>query len=238
MTKVTTPAVIQRVELLSNDIYQVFLEPEQPAHFAAGQYLEIKVSDNTWAPFSVACAPGGSLLELHIQYLPGRNTSELLQKQLQKGERLTLRLAEGECQLPETDQPLLLVAAGTGFAQMKSLLEEAFKRAWQSSLTLYWGARSPEGLYALDQATSWAEQHSNFTLVSSVDIADAKWQGRNASLTESLAMDFIGPQSAAKVKGFISGSPAVVYAVEDLMMSRGMPEKELLSDAHAYAPRS
>lgn len=238
MSRITTQAVIQSAKLLSNNVYQVLLQPEKSISFAAGQYLEIGVTDTIWAPFSLACAPGSSLLELHIQYLPGRETSELLQKQLQKGGELTLRLASGECVLPEQEQPLVLVAAGTGFAQMKSLLEAAFQAGWTAPLTLYWGARNPEGLYALQQALAWEKQHQNFKLITCVDLADANWQGRNASLTESLAMDFIGPNSAAQVKGFISGSPAVVYAVEDLMMSCGMPAKALLSDAHAYVPRS
>ncbi|WP_404416879.1 NAD(P)H-flavin reductase [Marinospirillum sp.] len=238
MHKITTQAVIKSVELLSNNVYQVLLQPEESVEFQAGQYLEIGVTDTIWAPFSIACAPGSQQLELHIQYLPGRETSELLQKQLKDGGELTLCLASGECVLPEQEQPLLLVAAGTGFAQMKSLLEEAFKRNWQAPLTLYWGARNVEGLYALPQALAWEKQHSNFQLFTCVDLADADWKGRNASLTESLAMDFIEGDSAAQVKGFISGSPAVVYAVEDLMMSRGMPAKALLSDAHAYAPRN
>jgi len=238
MSKTITQAVIKSVDLLSNHVYQVLLQPEEAVEFQAGQYLEIGVTDSIWAPFSLACAPGSQVLELHIQYLPGRETSELLQKQLKEGGELTLRLASGECVLPEQEQPLLLVAAGTGFAQMKSLLEEAFRRNWQAPLTLYWGSRNPEGLYALDQALAWEKQQSNFQLIACVDLADADWKGRNASLTESLAMDFIQADSAAQVKGFISGSPAVVYAVEDLMMSRGMPAKALLSDAHAYAPRS
>lgn len=238
MTTTTTPVVIEQVEHFGNEVYQLFLKPEHSVRFAAGQYLEIQVAEDLWAPFSLAAAPGGALLELHVQYLPGRKTSELLQQQLQPGQSLLVRLATGECQLPEQEQPLLLVAAGTGFAQMKSLLEEAFKRQWQAPLTLYWGARTPPGLYALEQARNWQKHHPNFTFIPSVDLADDTWQGRNASLTESLAMDFISPDSAAEVRGFVSGSPALVYAVEDLMMSRGMPEKRLLSDAHAYAPRS
>jgi CDP-4-dehydro-6-deoxyglucose reductase len=238
MHKITTRAAIKSVGLLNNNVYQVLLQPEKLVEFQAGQYLEIAVTETIWAPFSLASAPDSQELELHIQYLPGRETSELLQKQLKEGGELTLRLASGECVLPEQEQPLLLVAAGTGFAQMKSLLEEAFKRNWQAPLTLYWGARNVDGLYALPQAQAWEKQHSHFQLITCVDLADADWKGRNASLTDALAMDFIEADSAIEVKGFISGSPAVVYAVEDLMMSRGMPAKALLSDAHAYAPRS
>ena len=238
MNQIVEQAKITQLDAFNQDVFRVVLETEEAPEFQAGQYLEIAVADDGWAPFSIACAPGASQLELHIQYLPGRETSEKIQQQLQVGQCLKLRLASGECVLPEQEQPLLLVAAGTGFAQMKALLEEAFKRGWQAPLTLYWGARNPQGLYALAQAKEWEKEYKNFRLVTCVDLADADWKGRNASLTESLAMDFIQADSAAAVKGFISGSPAVVYAVEDFMMSRGMPAKALLSDAHAYAPRN
>ncbi|SFC19046.1 CDP-4-dehydro-6-deoxyglucose reductase [Marinospirillum celere] len=237
MSSTIQEAVITSVQPFNKDVFQVFLEGDQPWQYQAGQYLEIQVTEDSWAPFSIASAPGQPQLELHIQYLPGRETSELLQQQLKTGNRLKLRLASGACVLPEAEQPLLLVAAGTGFAQMKSLLEAAFQTNWNAPLTLYWGSRSPEGLYALQQALAWEKQHKNFKLIACVDLADADWRGRNASLTESLAMDFIEPESAAQIRGFISGSPAVVYAVEDFMISRGMPPRALLSDAHAYAPR-
>lgn len=238
MSSTIQNAVITEMKPLNQDVFQVCLKPEQRAVYQAGQYLEIAVGQNNWAPFSIASAPHSPELELHIQYLPGRETSELLQKQLKKNNQLTLRLASGECVLPEKEQPLLLVAAGTGYAQMKSLLAEAFARNWQAPLTLYWGARQPQGLYALEQVKSWAKEKSNFQVHACVDLASDDWTGRNASLVESLGMDFMTPDSAQEVRGFISGSPAVVYAVEDFMMSRGMPPKGLLSDVHAYAPRS
>ena len=238
MSQVIEQARITHLEAFNQDVFRVLLETEQPPEYQAGQYLEIGVPENGWAPFSIACAPGASQLELHIQYLPGRETSEKIQQQLQVGQCLKLRLASGACVLPEQEQPLVLVAAGTGYAQMKALLEETFKRGWQAPIHLYWGAREPRGLYALQEARGLAEAHNNLTLIPCVELPSADWAGRTGSLVDALAEDFISPESAQAVRGFMSGSPAMVYAVEDFMSSRGMPAKALLSDVHAYAPRS
>ncbi|WP_162299730.1 FAD-binding oxidoreductase [Marinospirillum perlucidum] len=238
MTKQILQARITRLEERGDRVFRLGLEADEAFVYEAGQYLEIQVTEDIWAPFSIASAPHQKELELHIQYLPGREVSETLYQKLIQGGTLTLRLATGECLLPKEEQPLVLVAGGTGFAQMKSLLEAAFERGWQAPLTLYWGARNREGLYALDLARDWESNYSNFTLLPCVDLADADWKGRNCSLVESLGMDYIDPDSASEVKGFCSGSPALVYAIEDLMMTRGMPPRSLLSDVHAYAPRN
>lgn len=230
-------ALINSVERLGHDVDRVFLQLDHPVAFKAGQYLEIEVGQDNWVPFSIACAPDTSQLELHIQYLPGREKSEQLFALLQPGLTLSLRLPAGDCFLQGEDRPLLLVAAGTGFAQIKAMIEALWQQNWQSPVTFYWASKSCAGLYDLELAESWAKQHDNFRLIPLVELADAQWTGRIGRITEVLAADFTHVDSAAKIQGYISGSPAMVYAVEDLLISRGMPPGALRSDVHAYAPR-
>lgn len=234
---VTCTASITQIQRLGLDVDRVLLKPDQPLDWQAGQYLEVAVGENSWAPFSIACAPGAEQLELHIQHLPGRETSEALAAQLYAGKALHLRVASGDCCLSGADRPLLLVAAGTGFAQMKAMLETAWQQGWTAPITLYWAARNVTGLYALQQAEAWQQAHPGFTLVPVVELADASWRGRTGRITEVLAADFISTDAAARLEGYISGSPAMVYAVEDLLMSRGMAARALHSDVHSYAPR-
>lgn len=230
-------AQINSVERLGHDVDRVLLQLQHPVAFEAGQYLEIEVTQGNWVPFSIACAPGSSQLELHIQYLPGREKSEQLFALLQPGNTLSLRLPAGDCFLQGEDRPLLLVAAGTGFAQIKAIIEALWQQNWQAPVTLYWASKNRAGLYDLELAESWAKQHNHFHLIPLIELADAQWKGRIGRITEVLAADFTPMDSAAKVQGYISGSPAMVYAVEDLLISRGMPPGALRSDVHAYAPR-
>jgi CDP-4-dehydro-6-deoxyglucose reductase len=231
-------AQVKQVERLGHDVDRVFLQLDQPVAFAAGQYLEIEVTQGNWAPFSIACAPGSNQLELHIQYLPGREKSEKLFVQLRPGNLLNLRLPAGDCFLQGTDRPMVLVAAGTGFAQIKAIVEAMWQQNWQSPVTFYWASKSRSGLYDLELAESWVKQHNNFHLIPLIELADAQWTGRTGRITEALATDYTAADSAREVQGYISGSPAMVYAVEDLLISRGMLPGALRSDVHAYAPRN
>lgn len=236
-TPLVCSAKVKKLEELPANVYRVFLEFAIKTNFLPGQYLEIQVSSDHWQAFSIASLPGSSEIQLHIQYLPERENSVALFKLLNSGKALNIRLASGQCVLQGEDRPLTLVAAGTGFAKINALVTALIEKNWQSPVNFYWAAKDLTGLYDLEQAKKWEKQLANFKLIPVVEEAPENWQGRVGLVTEALASDFTEENSAAEVEGFICGSPNMVYAVEDLLMSRGMPPRGLLSDAHAYAPR-
>lgn len=238
MNQVVCSAEVSQLEALTDNVYRVTLQLESLADFQPGQYMEIQVAENHWQAFSLACLPGSNQVELHIQHLPERENSVALFGQLKSGKALQVRLASGECVLQGKDRPLTLVAAGTGFSQIKSLVESLIERNWQSPVNFYWAAKNPAGLYDLEMAKTWQNKLADFTLIAIVEEAPEAWQGEVGRVTDVLANDYDEANSAASLEGFICGSPNMVYAVEDLLMEQGMQPASLLSDAHAYAPRS
>jgi len=238
MTQVVCSASLHKLDALTGNVYRVILQLESVADFKPGQYMEIKVAENSWQAFSLACLPGSNQVELHIQYLPESENSVALFNQLKSEQSIQVRLASGECVLQGKDRPLTLVAAGTGFAQIKALVESLIEKNWQSPINFYWAAKSPAGLYDLETALAWQKKLADFTLVAIVEEAPEDWQGEVGRVTDVLASDYDEANSAAKIEGFVCGSPNMVYGVEDLLMEQGMPPRGLLSDAHAYMPRS
>lgn len=231
-------AKVKKSELMQDNVYRIFLELDCVADFLPGQYLEIRVTEGHWQAFSIASLPGTTEVQLHIQHLADRENSVKLFNQLKEGANIEVRLASGECYLQGEDRPLVLVAAGTGFSQIKALVEALIEKDWQSPVRFYWAANKLDGLYNLPQAVAWQKQLADFTLIPVLENPPVVWQGRVGLVTDALASDFQASDSATKVEGFICGSPNMVYAVEDLLMSRGMQPKALLSDAHGYAPRN
>ncbi len=237
---INTLAKVQQLEALTNNVYRVTLQLEAPAFFLPGQYLEIQVVEGSWQAFSIANLPDTLEVELHIQHLPERENSQLLFNQLKEGADLKIRLAAGQCVLHGEERPLTLVAATTGFAQIKSLMEALIQKNWQAPIHFYWAAKNLDSLYGFELASSWKNQLTNFTFIPVLEEAPENWQGRTGLITDILAADFAAdstPNPAAGLEGFICGSPNMVYAVEDLLMSLGMPPRALLSDVHAYMPR-
>ena len=243
MTPRTLTCHVVSVEDLTPDVFRVHLEgrSEAVAH-APGQYLELLLDEDTWVPFSIANAHrGDGTLELHIQHWPERGNSRRLRELIQRSHRLTIRMPGGECVLNEdSGRPLLLVAAGTGFAQMKALLEASFAADHNLPVMFWWAVRERRDFYLESLAREWAETHPNFTFHAVSEI--------------SLGDDFTGPRVHAHlgridealtaaltdVSGYdvyLSGSPGMVYACIDTLAPLGLDPAHVRSDVFAYAPR-
>ncbi|MBB3191123.1 NAD(P)H-flavin reductase [Halomonas cerina] len=243
MTPRTLTCRVAEVEDLTPDVFRVTLEgrPEAVAH-DPGQYLELRLDDTTWVPFSIANAHGGDgVIELHIQHWPERDNSARLRELLQVAERLTLRLPGGDCVLdPDSERPLLLIAAGTGFAQMKAIVEAALHADPEREIELWWAARERRDLYLERLAREWVERHAGVTFhgVSEQPLEagfDAeRVLGHRGRIDQALAEHL---DDASRHDVYLSGSPGMVYACVDVLASLGLVASRVFSDVFAYAPR-
>lgn len=243
MTARTLTCHVSAVEDLTPDVFRVHLEGrrEAVAH-APGQYLELKLDDDTWVPFSIANAHrGDGSIELHIQHWPERANSRRLRELLQDSARLTVRLPGGECVLdPASPRPLLLVAAGTGFAQMKALLEAAFAADRAVPVMFWWAVRERRDFYLESLAREWAQTHANFTFHAvtetalDADFAGERVYGHRGRVDQALAATF---DDVSGYDVYLSGSPGMVYACVDTLAPLGLDPGRVFSDVFAYAPR-
>src|SRR5690606_32510382 len=86
-----------------------------------------------------------------------------LQTCLETKQSVSLSLPYGEAcltRLPE--KPVVLIAAGTGFAQMKSIAEYLFAQQFGLPVSLYWGVRKADDMYLQALAEEWATRYDNF----------------------------------------------------------------------------
>ena len=235
---------VQQLSKISGDVYQVILEAtgDGTLHWAAGQYLELVMPEGSPCAYSIASAPAenGRSLELHIQCVPGHERAREVIKHLksaeQSSESVTIRLPSGECHLGDCpDAPLVLIAAGTGFAQMKAMVEYSFQKEHAHPVHLYWGVRHPSGYYMPSLPVYWAsEKGVHYHPVVSEPDVDGDWNGRHGLLYKAVLDD---KEHLAGAHFYISGSPDMVYATMDALVEAGFPEENFHSDVFAYCPR-
>lgn len=243
MTARTLTCHVIAVEDLTSDVFRVRLEgrAEAVAH-APGQYLELKLDDETWVPFSIANAHrGDGTIELHIQHWPERENSRRMRELVEHSPHLTVCLPSGDCVLaPSGDRPLLMLAAGTGFAQMKALVEAALAADASRPIALWWAVRERRDFYLESLAREWAETHSNVTFhgVSEAplgaDFAGERVQAHQGRIDRVLADEF---DDVSGCDVYLSGSPGMVYACIDVLAPLGLMPERTFSDVFAYAPR-
>lgn len=202
------------------------------ARFRAGQYLEVLLDDGRRRAFSMANPPqhnDGVLL--HVRHVPGGDFTSRVVPALQRGDTLRVELAHGDFHLREEGvRPLLFVAGGTGFAPIKSILDDLLQRAVERDITLYWGARDAAGLYAPEVVARWQRRLPGLRYLPVLSHAAPHdtWSGRRGMVHEALLRDGV---AAAGVDAYVCGAPAMVRAVRDVLLGLGLPEKRFFSDS-------
>ncbi|MGI9274309.1 MAG: NAD(P)H-flavin reductase [Endozoicomonas sp.] len=231
--------LVEDIQPLNADIHRAWLKPLSgffPAYLA-GQYLQVILETGQRCAFSIASAPADKQenLELHIQKVKGNDNSAQLFKELTEG-RVRISMPKGNCFLPTPlpDKPLLFIAAGTGFAQIKSMVDHCLAKHHAQKLHLYWGARTPTDFYLPHLPIQWATRGLIYHPVVSNASTEDDWCGRHGLLYEAVLAD---RQKIHNAEIYLSGSPAMVYTTIDVMVEAGFSEKHLHSDVFDYSPR-
>jgi len=231
-------AKVVDVRSISHDVYRVELEipRRRELSFHAGQYLSVNLPDADPCYFSIASSPSEQNIELHIQASPDWVSAQKVIDALTSGQDVTLELPHGKaCLASAPEKPVLLVAAGTGFAQMKSLVDYLRETNFNHPIKLYWGVRKHEDMYLRTLAQQWEQDWPPFTFLPVVgDDEDNDWGGHHDQLVRAVlasGMDW------NNVEVHASGSPTMVYTLMDALIEAGLPQEAFFSDVLEYAPR-
>lgn len=231
----TITATVFRNEIVAKDIsiLNLRLPPGVRIKFAAGQYLEVLLPGGERRAFSMANAPHVSdSIQLHIRHMPSGGFTQKVVPNLVKGDKLEIEVPHGDFYLREdSDRPLLFIAGGTGFAPIKSIIEHIIKRQIQRPMTLFWGAREPEGLYALELVERWNSSCIDFRFegVISGDVEPSAWNGIRGRLPQAVLENF---DSVADFDVYVCGAPSMVNALRSALTDkRGLRINQFFSDS-------
>lgn len=201
------------------------------AKFKAGQYLQICLPDGDRRNFSIANAPHvNDGVELHIRHIPGGRFSESVLTGIKPGDKLDLDLPFGDFFIRQDSQrQIILLATGTGFAPIKSMIEDALKRGNERPMRLYWGARRRSDLYLLDLPKKWAERASWFSFIPVLSEPEGEWQGRSGLVHQAVLDDYA---DLSGIDVYACGNPVMIAAAQAAFVGeRGLPASRFYSDA-------
>ncbi|MCH9756503.1 MAG: NAD(P)H-flavin reductase [Gammaproteobacteria bacterium] len=227
MSKAITPADVTHVTPLTNRLLRVTLTPEQYIDYDAGQYLEIISPDqNETLYYSIANAPIGSkTYELHIRHHPNHLEQQHVLDTITKQGRVILNLPFGHCTLHALDsnRPILFIAAGTGFAPIKALIEQLLTNGGTQPFMLFWSARTQEELYLDEKVLAWEKHIPHFSYTPYI-----------TNQNQTSLIDCIIKQHQTNLSHYqvvLAGPFDFVYALRDTLIKKGVPNHQLFSDA-------
>jgi NAD(P)H-flavin reductase len=166
----------------------------------------------------------------------GLFTTRVFEK-MKEGDEVRFEGPIGDFSLRESQRPIVFVAGATGFAPVKSMVEDAFKRGLKREIHLYWGVKQLRDLYLPELPQQWARDHANFHFIPvlSDPAPEDVWNGRTGLVHEAILEDF------PELKGheiYACGSVRMVEAIFPFLKSHGAEDGACFSDAFTVSARS
>jgi len=232
MEKKSPDVMLLKLQLPANDSF----------NYHAGQYIEFLLRDGARRSYSMANAPqtlaagaGASnvngTLELHLRHLPGGKFTDHVFTAMKEKEILRIEGPYGSFFLREdSHKPIILLAAGTGFAPIKAIIEQLQFKGIARPATLYWGGRRPADLY-MDE---WVRNKLTelpwlryIPVISDALPIDA-WTGRSGFVHQAVLQDF--PDLGAH-QVYACGAPIVIDSARTDYLQAGLPADEFYADS-------
>lgn len=234
----TLPCRVAHMTPAAHDVMVLGLK--LPSHerlkFLAGQYIDVLLRDGQRRSFSLANPSSqDDALEIHVRRVPGGTFTNHVFTGMKEKDLLRFRGPLGIFFLrTDSDAPIVLVAGGTGFAPIKSILEDAFGKGVERPMHLYWGARARRDLYMDRLALSWAQQHPNFryTPVLSEPPPGDAWSGRRGWVHDAVVQDY---PDLSRHEVYASGPPPMIEAIRARFPEHGLALERLYYDSFEFA---
>ncbi len=159
-------ALVAEKNRLSDDVWQLLLEPLTEMDWRAGQFINLTSPEGETRSYSLASIREEDYFaELHIRHYPDGKVSNWVAETLMPGDEVEIQGPVGTCYYDKAmaGQPLLLVGIGTGVAPLLGVARDALRRGHAAPVALYHGASLEKNLYLIEKLAALEAQYPNFT---------------------------------------------------------------------------
>lgn len=225
---------------LTHDITELVVRTDTSVSYQPGQFADLTLASlpdlaRSYSFASVPASPSnrfqnkGNTLSFFVREVPGGRFSGAVNQKDLTGERIDIKGPLGDFWLRPAQNPIVMVAGGSGLAPVIAMLEAEVQQSRHRPLLLLFGARSQQDLYALERIDNIRRHwHASFEFIPVLsDEADtSNWNGKRG-----LVSDFIQPALLPESHAYLCGPPAMIDAAETVLKNLG------ISANHIYADR-
>ncbi|VFP86884.1 NAD(P)H-flavin reductase [Candidatus Erwinia haradaeae] len=188
----TLSCKIASVEGITDTIYRVLLTPEYHVNFRAGQYVILKLKEYDHLPLSIASTPmEKDSIELHIGGSEFSSSIISVIEYIQNHKDIIIDMPHGLAWLrDEKDYPLILIAGGTGFSYIRSILFTALSEKADRDISMYWGGREIQHLYELDKLNKLVHQYPKLKILPVLERPKDDFIGREGTVISAVMQDY------------------------------------------------
>jgi naphthalene 1,2-dioxygenase ferredoxin reductase component len=219
---------VTNVEVLTPDIRRIYVWPERPLQFAAGQYVRLGFGTLPFRSYSMANRPDEEVLEFHIRLVPSGVASRYVADHLKPGERIRLEGPAGSAHLrPDHDGPIVAVAGGTGLAPILSIVRTRLQTGSTQPIWLYVGARTSRDAYNETALGELTMRYPNLKVNIALSSGEPSSSYHAGLLHEVVARDI---SFIPEVKCYLAGPPAMIESARRKLLEAGFSETDIHAD--------
>ena len=229
------PVKVESLTRLNHDVMQMFLKlpAKETFRFKAGQYIEFIMGDGSRRAFSMANAPLDSMIELHLRLIEGGKFTSFVFNEMKEKSIHRIEGPIGQFYLRDSEKPIIFIAGGTGFAPIKSIIEDMIANKNKRKIYLYRGVRSEKDFYMNELVNDWIKKLDGLTYIPVVEDGLSE-DARSGYVHHAVLEDF---KNLNDIQVYCCGAPGLVEnAFKDLTKS-GLPDDQFFADAFTFAPK-
>jgi len=232
------PARVIEKTLLAPEVMRIRIKlpSAQRLQFLAGQYLEILLEDGKRRAFSIASPPQSEdEIELHVRHVDGGGFTSWVFDEMKARDILRLEAPLGTFFIrnDRLDRPMIFMGGGTGFAPLKSMLEDLLAHRDERPVHLFWGAQNRADLYLHEQALAWAAANTHLQYSTALlNAADARASDSFHGNVHEAVLQQYPDLSAHDI--YMSGPPAMIDAGRAAFLEHGADRRRIFFDSFEF----
>jgi len=221
---------------LTEDIKRVVISLDKDMEFDAGQYVELQI-DEIREPrsYSFAIPPvknGSNEIELFIRKVPNGKFTTLLFDGLLENKELKVKGPLGNFWLRDGDTPLICIGGGSGLAPLISILEDTIAQSIKRDCILFFGARTQNDLYVLEQIKKIEEKWQGsflFVPVLSDEPENNSWTG-DRGFVHTAIKKYAEKYIDLNPHVYLCGPPVMIDAATEVATDLGISKDNIYAD--------
>lgn len=217
---------------LAPSVRHLFFQVEAPEgfHWLPGQYVELYDASAPSERYSYSLASAErSTTPGRFELAVRRDGSAAVVERLRVGDSLCVVEPRGNFVRPgDRSRAAVLVAAGTGVAPLRAMIQSALTGAGEARLLLLFGCRSEEELLWGNELEEWTAD-PRFVFVPTLSRPGLGWRGRRGYVQAQLE-DFRHQLAGADV--FVCGSRAMVADARRALQALGVPSGHVWAEGY------
>lgn len=220
------------VELKTRDIVSLRLRPVEPGKFdfKPGQYADLHIpGTDEHRSFSMATTQSSTdEVEFLIKKYPGGRFSALLDGTIQAGDEIALTGPYGSFTLKDGHVlPVVCIGGGAGMAPILSLLRHMNETENTRPVRFYYGARTVEDLFYLDEIQRIGEGLNDFRFTAC--LSDSAEEGFESGMVTDVVARH--EEAIAKTEVYLCGPPPMVDAALAFLDAQSVPKDQIFYDS-------